>query len=919
MMESPARKTRCWRMPSIAQGAVGYLVALLLALSFRHVVLGEDRTTSQTISFQADLDSIIESDDPYKCKALMTEGEWYHSHTWLAPGCDSRPYGVDEINSCFNNHSRVVIAGDASVQGLFWSIALAVDGRVKRQGPVESNLRYSNPNLELRYLYDPFLHGSEVLSTLEAYRDEKPNSPSIMVVGTGRWHAANDAVQEFAGAIDRVAGIAHSSDTRISLGKKPLSAKQGPGNLLLFAPLQQPYSGHPLTDPKLEIYRQLNGHLQQRYDEGAIDVTWAFTQMTEGRRDKLIKDGPAVVDEVSRKQAEVVLALRCNAKIAAKGHFPNTRTCCANWRKPNWIQAGFLMLALAVLPAIVMLDLVRPVFSDKARPVLRAFSGFTAMIALQYASDRTHLFDQVKRLDLVDHNLKAMLVLIALVGLVSIRRSKPPKKKPSLGSSNSNHPVENNQPFLSRDQTNEWKGWMQALIIAYHYNKAWTALWFWEIIRLAVSSYLFLTGFGHTLFFLQKEDYSFRRVAGVLIRTNLLPVTLAYVMRTRWLLYYYMPLSTFWFLVVYATLAIAPGLNKNRLTLVCKILASATLVRTFITTHDLPETFVRLLTLTFGMSFDARAFFDYRVRIDEYVVYVGMLSAVLYLWLQEILSLSPSSSQRRRTHDNKTFSETLRRMFPHLQIATPLLAALTLATFWYRIHASFTTTADWAAWQSILGPIPILCFIVLRNSHPVLRNYHSAAFAWLGKYSGEMYTMQNHIWLAGDQESVLGTGFFRGGDGTLRNDRWRDLVVLTPVYLVVCWVVGEATGVIANWFLDEEEKDEGGRRQVEQLGGGTSSRPNNNHRKRTHGRAASTSSAVEMGLLAGENFTSSSSSSSSSSFEEDAYFSEKHTPHQSSPPGLLRRVIQGGCWPGTVWGRAVLTLGVLWAMNLVYT
>ena len=169
----------------------------------------------------------------------MTEGEWYHSHTWLAPGCDSRPYGVDEINSCFN-HSRVVIAGDASVQGLFWSIALAVDGRVKRQGPVESNLRYSNPNLELQYLYDPFLNGSELLSTLEAYRDEKPDSPSIMVVGTGRWHAANDAVQEFAGAIDRVAGIAHSSDSRVSFGKNPLSAEHGPGDLLLFAPLQQP-------------------------------------------------------------------------------------------------------------------------------------------------------------------------------------------------------------------------------------------------------------------------------------------------------------------------------------------------------------------------------------------------------------------------------------------------------------------------------------------------------------------------------------------------------------------------------------------------------------------------------------------------------------------------------------------------------
>jgi hypothetical protein len=831
----------------------------------------------------------------------MTEGEWYHSHTWLAPGCDSRPYGVEEINSCFN-HSRVVIAGDASVQGLFWSMALAVDGRVKRQGPVESSLRYSNPKLELRYIYDPFLNGSELLSTLEAYRDEKPDSPSIMVVGTGRWHAANGMAQEFAGAIDRVAGITHSPDTRVPLGSRSLSEKHGPENLFLFAPLQQPYSDHPTTDPKLTTYRHINGHLRQRYDEGAIDVMWAFTQMTEGRRDKLIKDGPAVIDEVSRKQAEVILALRCNAKLAAKGNFPNTRTCCANWRQPNWIQTGFLMLALVVLPSIVILDLVMPIFSDKARPVLRAFSGFTAMIALQYASDRTHLFEQVKRLDLVDHNLNGMLLLIALIGLVSIRRSNSPQK-PSLGSTT---PPTKNQPFLSRDQTNEWKGWMQALIITYHYNKAWTALWFWEVIRLAVSSYLFLTGFGHTLFFLQKEDYSFRRVASVLIRTNLLPVTLSYVMRTRWLLYYYMPLSTFWFLVVYATLAIAPGLNKNRLTLVCKIVASATLVRTFITTHDLPETFVRLLTLTFRISFDARAFFDYRVRIDEYIVYVGMLSAVLYLRLQEALRQHSPSLSSRTHENNQSASETLRRLFPYLRTATTLLAALTLPYFWLRVHSSFSAPEQWAKWQPLLGPIPILCFVVLRNSHPVLRNYHSAAFAWLGKFSGEMYTMQNHIWLAGDQESVLRTGFFRG-DGTLRNDRWRDLVVLTPVYLVACWIVGDATGVIANWFL-EEEKDEGREGEGISVGG---AHAGTDRRKRSHTRAASTSSAVEMGLLAGN---SSSSSSSSSSSDEDAYLSEKHAPRQSSP-GLLRRV--RGIWPGTVWGRAVLTLGVLWALNLV--
>jgi hypothetical protein len=39
-------------MPSIAEGAIGYLVALLLALSFRHVVLGMNDPTSRHVIFK---------------------------------------------------------------------------------------------------------------------------------------------------------------------------------------------------------------------------------------------------------------------------------------------------------------------------------------------------------------------------------------------------------------------------------------------------------------------------------------------------------------------------------------------------------------------------------------------------------------------------------------------------------------------------------------------------------------------------------------------------------------------------------------------------------------------------------------------------------------------------------------------------
>ena len=50
-----------------------------------------------------------------------------------------------------------------------------------------------------------------------------------------------------------------------------------------------------------------------------------------------------------------------------------------------------------------------------------------------------------------------------------------------------------NGKLLNRDQTEEWKGWMQVLFVWYHYFKAAET---YNAIRIFIAAYVWMTGFG---------------------------------------------------------------------------------------------------------------------------------------------------------------------------------------------------------------------------------------------------------------------------------------------------------------------------------------------------------------------------------------------------------------------------------------
>ncbi|MCJ1402691.1 hypothetical protein MMC11_005912 [Xylographa trunciseda] len=792
-----------WRIPRSASKS--QLVNLLCTVLFC--------VTVAAAAFRA---SVLDSKDPYKCKALMLEGRWLDIpkggsfrpsfQNWQPPGCMLHHYNSKDISTCFHSR-RIVLAGDSTTRQIFWAIARKLDPNsateALTEGHQHADLSINRKNVDLHFIWDPFLNTTRLHHELLLYHRDtaaaeddhslEKQAASIILAGGGLWHARylkHDPVSQYLDSIRNFTAYLQPSyqpDTSAQRLVLPAAAAASAEDLFLIAPVQLPlYEALSLERASTispAVVEAMNTHLEDTSTLRGADVLSSFNSMTWQQKLTYEASGIHVLDSVASQKADVLLNLRCNAKSMALGRYPFDRTCCSRYNPPNWVQRFLLFCGMIVLP---LLSLIVGKGS-KRLPLLPSSKVVAALLviglSLSYCfyTDRTHMFNKInKQFSYVEFNV-FWVGTLGLGGL-SIRRSEGPRVSKTLTTSG-----QPDQQFLSRDQTDEWKGWMQFVILIYHYTGASKVLWIYEIVRLLVASYLFMTGFGHTLYFYTKDDYSFRRFASVLIRLNFLSCVLPYMMRTDYLFYYFAPLVTFWFIIIYFTMRIGRSRNRSTPILLLKIAISAIVVTISVRLPGILEQAFSVLNHTCRIEWNV-AEWRFRVALDVYIVYTGMVAAVLYVKVDNAL--------RGRVDDGAP--NFVRKHFNHLRVVAVIVSMAVVTGFWIFIRG-FSNKYSYNAWHSYLSPFVILSYVVLRNANRHLRNYRSCLFAWLGRYSLETFTLQFHIWLAGDTKGLLSIGVFKDAADTGRRV---DFVVLTILFLWVSWHVAVATGTLTSWIID---------------------------------------------------------------------------------------------------------------------
>ncbi|CAK1585891.1 unnamed protein product [Parnassius mnemosyne] len=673
---------------------------------------------------------------PDSCTWLLTSGRYKGDHEWQPYGCMLHKYSKTDARRClrylafWGKYNSFAFIGDSRLEQLYeYFIGVLrtrsdMDSSYTTKDHRMPNYTYVDSKLKLSVT---FIWSNDVSKTMvDQFRawERSDRPPSVIVASTGLQLVKNR------NATDLVLEEYKRNLTRLV---QPIDSLAARNTQVLWKLLES-------VDPSMaKDDMTINNHDIDAYNSAAMEILRHSAVRVWGAA-RLVAGGGA--SAALRHCAQILLNMFCNDHM----NF-NDGSCCA--QPEPYTQLQMLTFALFLLCAVLAglkwvwrwsqtirqkmegYSLVVPQTSP-ASPVA-ALAKLGMIMAYFYLCDRTNFFMKENKY-YSEWSFWLPVGYVFALGLFFTDDSRSSR-------------------VLHKNQTDEWKGWMQLVILVYQVTGASKVLPIYMLVRALVSAYLFLTGYGHFYYIWKTGDTGLVRYFRVIFRLNFLTVVLCLTMNRPYQFYSFIPLVSFWYTLMFVIFALPPHITQSSthtveskpyqyLYIALKIIGLLTIV----TVLYMSEVFFQKIFVTrpwkalFVNSDDDIHQWWLRWKQDRYSMAYGIIFATAYLLAQRYNLLDDNNHSNLFT--------------PGLSLTATLLAFIGIGSY-----VTFTflcsNTFDCNEIHSYVAFLPIVSYIILRNVSGALRTKHSNLFAWFGTITLELFASQSHIWLAADTHGVL--------------------------------------------------------------------------------------------------------------------------------------------------------------------
>ncbi|XP_007937994.1 N-acetylneuraminate 9-O-acetyltransferase [Orycteropus afer afer] len=719
------------------------------------------------------------------CEYLLSSGRFLGEKVWQPHSCMMHKYKISEAKSCLID-KHIAFIGDSRIRQLFYSFVKIINPQFKEEGNKHENIPFEDKiaSVKVDFLWHPEVNGS-MKQCIKVWTEDSVAKPHVIVAGAATWsikihNGSSEALSQYKMNITSIA---------------PLLEKLAKTSDVYWV-LQDPVYEDLLSENR----KMITNEKIDAYNEAAVSILNSSTRNSKSNVkmfsvSKLIAqetimeslDGLHLPESSRQTSAMILMNVYCNKILK-----PVDGSCCQPRPPLTLIQKLAACFFTSSIIGYLIFYIIHRNIHRKNKPstdlesgeekkniinisvspleiLLQSFCKLGLIMAYFYMCDRANLF--MKENKFYTHSSFFIpIIYILVLGVFYNENTKETK-------------------VLNREQTDEWKGWMQLVILIYHISGASTFLPVYMHIRVLVAAYLFQTGYGHFSYFWIKGDFGIHRVCQVLFRLNFLVVVLCIVMDRPYQFYYFVPLVTVWFMVIYVTLALWPQIIQKKANGNCfwhfgLLLKLAFLLFCICFLAYSQGAFEKIFSLwpvskCFELKGNVYEWW-FRWRLDRYVVFHGMLFAFIYLALQKRQVLSEGKGE-------PLFSN---------KVSNFLLFISVVSFLTYSIWAS--NCKNKAACNELhpsVSVVQILAFILIRNIPGYARSVYSSFFAWFGKISLELFICQYHIWLAADTRGIL---------VLIPGSPMLNIIVSTFIFVCVAHEISQITNDLAQIIIPKD-------------------------------------------------------------------------------------------------------------------